>query len=153
MPNILGGPIYQPPKNPLDEFDPNDRPQHPFATYCPSRFNGGKFKLHATRAHALSALNNQKVGSLYEWSSGRWEKLVQVDPVAFRPDRCESCNTGTLKHVETWDYTLSPPQRVPRTDLPKRNTIQQVFERRNGRLVEPLKVLSLCPDCRSGLGY
>lgn len=144
-------PNQAPPQNPLDDFDPNDKPKHPFATYCPSRWNGGSFKLHSARAHALAALKNQRYGTLYEFVGGKWTEVARFEHPEFRKDRCDACGRNTMEYLTRYDYQTK--QTVTMTDRPKRNVISQVFERHNGRLVDPLKVLALCPGCKSGLKY
>lgn len=152
MPSILPGQSYQPPKNPLDDFDPNNSPS-PFATYAPNRRPA--WKLHATRASALGAMSNQRgYGgcSLYTWENNRWAERVRYQPRNFVPARCDMCSAQTVKEEERWDYRTRTNQKTGRMV----NTASQVLERvRHGRskLCDPLKVLTLCRGCKQGMGY
>lgn len=142
------------PANPLDAFDPNAKPKYPWATYCPGRYSrgGGPFKIHSALAHAMAALKAQGSGVLYEYGpNNRWVEVIRINPVAFRPERCGACGRSTMEHPSSYNYQKQV--RETRTDMPKRNTIRQVVERKNGKLVKPLNVLSLCPDCARGMGY
>lgn len=150
--NALPDPIKLPP-NPLDAFDPNTRPGEPYATYCPSRWNGGKFKMHSSRAHGLSALRSQGHGVLFEFSDGKWVERVRFEHPEHRPTRCGTCRSDTMRFHTRREHVNGTWVTKDRTDLPKHNVIRPFFERRNGKLVDPLNVLYLCPDCRSGLGY
>lgn len=156
-------PLLQPPappaaaKNPLDEFDPNAaKPKHPFATYCPGRYNGGSFKVHSTRAHGLSALNFQHSGVLYEYENGLWVERARFESIQFRAENCDACGLSTMEHPQSRYHDRSTGRWETKIhyDRPRRNVIRQVFERNShGKLVDPLKVLSLCPGCHSGMGY
>ena len=133
--------MQQPPKNYLDDFDPNDMPE-PYATYTYGRMP--HFKLHRTLSAASGAMSNSKRAgiALYERQGGRWVLLARFEPHSFMPDRCDSCR---LSAVQT-DYRRQAPY----------NQAEQFLERvggRGGKLVKPLNVLTLCPDCRRGLGY
>lgn len=150
--NSLPAPI-QPPKSPLDEFDPNERPQHSWATYCPGRWQT-KFKLHAARGHAINALVNQRSRALYEFEGGKWVEKARFESMQFRPTTCGHCGVTTMQWLQRRDPATR--QMVDITDRPKRNVVRLVFERKGGgrgKLVEPLNVLNLCPDCCRGLGY
>lgn len=152
--SILSAPVYQPPKNPLDAFDPNNRPS-PFATYAPGR--RPTWKLHATRASALGAMNNQRgYGgcSLYAWESNKWVEKVRYQPRDFLPSRCDACSQTLLVDEMKWDYTQNPTQRVKTGRQIAKG--HQVFEReRHGRtkIATPLNVLTLCDGCKQGMGY
>ena len=141
--------MHQPAKktNPLADFDPNERPKHPFATYCPAR-RGASFKLHANRGNAINALHHQGYGTLYAWSpEGRWVEIARVEHADFRPETCSLCKQSTFEEYKRWDFNT-------RTHVPTGNWYNRskaVFERDSlDKLVEPLNVLYLCTFCARG---
>lgn len=144
--NILSGPIYKPPQRPtnyLDEFDPNAMAE-PYATYTYGR--RPHFKLHLKLAHATTACtNNRRSGVvLYERRGDRWVVIARFEPRyysgddSYVPTRCDGCSLPTL-------------EPSPRDPSVKRNKGEQQFDRRQGRLVKPLRVVFLCPGCRRGI--
>lgn len=149
--NILSGPIYQPPQNPLDAFDPNTN-KLPFATYAPGR--RPSWKTHTSRASALSAMNNQRGYRgcvLYALENGRWKEVTRFQPRDFFTDRCDGCQQSLLVDEEQWNHV----QRIRVKTGRKIVKGFQVFERSRprGRLAEPLRTLMLCAGCKQGMGY
>lgn len=121
----------------VDEFDPNNIETDPYATYCPARTPA--FKLHRQKGHGTSALMQHGGGALYHKQHGTWQELVRVRDQ--QPTRCDACGAPTLRHI--------PAQRYGRAcDV---NDIRAKFLRdpRNGKLVDPLQVWYVCPNCVS----
>lgn len=136
-------------KNPLDEFDPNDRDKGtpPWATYSPSR--RPSFRVHKLRAHAMAALRNFGRSSgaiLYRHENGRWVEEARFQPSAYRPTRCESCQQPTMTDDMCWDYQT-------RTRIPtgrKVNSGRYTLVRSRGKILDPVQVMFVCLDCQRG---
>ena len=152
--NILSGPVA-PPLNPLDKFDPNS-PKEPYGTYAPGR--SPAWKVHTSRASALSALNQQRgYGgcSLYKLEQGKWVEVCRFQPRAFMRPTCDGCSRSLL--VDEEKYMRNPQggwtyQKTGRKIV----SAHQLFERERGRrskLSHPLTVLTLCDGCKTGMGY
>lgn len=151
--SILTQKVYLPPKNPLDDFDPNNNPS-PFATYAPGR--NPKWKLHASRASALGAMGQRRGPgggcSLYAWENNQWTELARYQPYNFASTRCDACGASTMEEEWRWDRQARARTKTGRVV----NAASQVLERvRHGRskLCDPLKVLTLCQGCKKGMGY
>jgi hypothetical protein len=138
-----------PPKSYLDDFDPNDMPE-PWATYTIARTP--HFKLHRTLGAATSAMAHHKRAGivLFERENGRWvprarfERPHYGDPDAsLLPQVCDYCRQST---------------RVPRQPFQSDssaayNAATQFLERVNGKLVKPLRVITLCGPCAGAGDY
>lgn len=133
------------PEDPLDDFDPNNRDRNApeWATWCPGRYQA-KFKVHANRGHATSALDHQRHGILYQWVDGRWSEICRRYNVYgyedFVPTTCENCGVDVL---------IDTPNVHQRKFRPKTNDGKYVWDRGgNGKIKDPLKQLFLCRMCR-----
>lgn len=135
--------------NPLDEFNPNVV-KHPWATYCPRR-RSQSWKVHASRANALGALACQQFGALYEYCDSQgWVERARFEREDFAKQRCENCHVELNVPVMVWDPTAN--QLVPALNGRTKYTGNQRFDRVNGKLKEPLTVLTVCSVCQTALG-
>lgn len=120
----------------LGDFDPNTKPTYLWATYCPGRWNGGKFKTHAQRGYAMSAFANHSSGIVYHWEGGRWQEVLRKDN-GLKPERCNMCGTSTVSQETAYNG---------RTFI--RNRVKFVVRRdQNGKLLKVLSGEWRCPDC------
>lgn len=111
---------------PFEDFDPNtfedDSPM--WAVY-----KDGRFKAYATRGPALNAFLNGARCKLYERRDGRWFEWAVKDNYN-RPDKCVVCTEDVSNVVYGGSF---------------------VFDRRGGKLLEPLVLLYCCSKCKSGV--
>jgi hypothetical protein len=101
--------------------------------------------LNALHTHARGG------GIIYELdANGRWAEMARLQPPSFLPDRCDGCGLDTMEHPRVWDRSVG----MQVTDTSRKvNTAVQVFKRENGKVADPLQVLTLCPGCKQGMGY
>lgn len=140
------------PKSYLDEFDPNEQPE-PYATFTHGRTP--YFKLHSQLVHAVNAMVANRTSGiiLYGREDGRWVQLARFEQHytfanpddSLLPQRCDGCSQSTIRTSQHYYHQGQPY-----------NAAWQFLARANGngtKLVKPLKVLTLCPECRQALGY
>jgi hypothetical protein len=124
----------------VEDFDPNNITSDPWATYCPRRTPA--FKLHRQKGHGTSALMQHDGGALYQMRNGLWALVVRVR--SEKPDRCDCCGGPTLRHVQATKWHRAHTV----------NDIKAKYVRdpHSGKLVDPLQVLYVCPNCVMGDG-
>jgi hypothetical protein len=80
----------------MDKFDPNKTFKKPWATYIPSR-QGADFKVHASRAQAMSAITYHGNGIIYRLQDDEWIQVFRVDDTRdLKSDTCAKCLNSTV---------------------------------------------------------
>ena|SRR6188474_3350926 len=124
--------LTKPPPTRLDpvEFDPNDNHDQPWASYCPTR-PGAKFKLHALRRHAISAISTHGYGILFVWNGIKWVESINWPNQSLGPPRnCDGCGNN-MWHTSKWSpngYNVGSTRWV----------------KKGGQYSEPVYVCSMC---------
>lgn len=136
----------------FSDFDPN-KPDlgHPWATYIPHWRPGMAFKTHRQRGHALSRVTQNRQCKLYTLrSEGGWDEVLVKDNTHM-PEHCDGCGHTMLEFVGRYDYQRH--QRVPDGSGKTFNAGKQYLVRERNRIVDPLRLITLCPQCARGMGY
>lgn len=107
-----------------------------WATECATR-KTGKFKMHSNRKFALSAMLSHDDIDLYHYVDGEWELVFErrKENYLFNKKNCEVCGKDV-----SYESSYTPGKLYYRGSYH--------WLRKNGKIVEPLKLVWMCNDCR-----
>lgn len=129
------------PQDPFVAFDPNNlaKSGDVWATYTTAR-RTPTFKVHEKRQYALAAFREHSPCKLFELVNGRWEERA-CKHHSTKSDRCDVCRVNLV---------------YARPGVPnarQHNHGYQVFDRTpNRKLIEPLRLVTVCYDCKRDRG-
>jgi hypothetical protein len=125
----------------LADFDP--RRIDAWATFVPNR--RPKFKVHSGRPQALGVLTSNNYGALFRYGPHGWVRVAIRDPAMMTA--CSICGDDVLSsngHLLWWAMRINLNRDAP----PLYNTGCFEWEKHNGKVVDPPRMLVLCQNCR-----